>query len=293
MRVAFLGNHTVGVTALAALRDVAEVVAVVAHPDDPEDGVRYASVSAYAEAHGLPVQRGRATEPATEAFLRAATPELLWVTDYRFLLPPSLLTLARYGAINLHPSLLPTYRGRAPLNWAILRGEREVGLTAHLIDEGMDSGDIVAQHRIAVAQEDDVGVVLERLMPLYDRLPREIIGQLEGGTLTRRPQEHALATTFLRRTPEDGRIDWTASSFAVHNLVRAVAAPYPGAFTMRSGRRLTVWRARAAAGTTTADPGRVVDLEDGRPVVACGDGAIVLLATDEGERSWQVGEQLT
>jgi methionyl-tRNA formyltransferase len=293
MRVAFLGNHTVGVTALEALRDVTDVVAVVAHPEDPEDGVRYASVYDAAVAYGLPVQRGRASDAGIAAFLQAAAPDLLWVTDYRFLLPPSLLSLARHGAINLHPSLLPAYRGRAPLNWALLRGEQEVGLTAHLIDEGMDSGDIVAQHRIAVAADDDVGTVLTRLMPWYDRLPREIVGQLERGALSRRPQAHALATTFPRRTPDDGRIDWSASSVTVHNLVRAVAAPYPGAFTARSGRRLTVWRAGLAEGTPTAEPGCVMALDHGRPVVACGAGAVVLLETADDDGAWQVGERLT
>jgi methionyl-tRNA formyltransferase len=292
VRVAFLGNHTVGVTALQALRDVADVVAVVAHPVDPEDGVRYASVYEYATAQGLPVQRGRATDPGIDAFLRAATPDLLWVTDYRYLLPAALLALPRYGAINLHPSLLPAYRGRAPLNWAILRGEREVGLTAHMIDAGMDSGDIVAQHRLAVAADDDVGTVLARLMPLYDQLPRELIGQLERGTISRRPQAHALATTFPRRTPDDGRIDWAESSETVHNLVRAVAAPYPGAFTTRAGAHVTVWRTRPVETTDAAAPGAVVALRDGRPVVACGDGAVVLLAADGEVGAWHVGERL-
>ncbi|WP_309672444.1 methionyl-tRNA formyltransferase [Gemmatimonas sp.] len=293
MRVAFLGNHTVGVTALEALREVAEVVAVVAHPADPEDGVRYASVYAHAVAHGLPVQRGRATDAGIEAFLRAATPELLWVTDYRFLLPPALLTLARHGAINLHPSLLPAYRGRAPLNWAILRGEREVGLTAHLIDEGMDSGDIVAQERVLLTDDDDIATVLARLMPWYDAMPRALVRQLANGVLTRTPQDHSGATSFTRRTPDDGRIDWTQSARDVWNLVRAVTAPYPGAFTERNGTRVRVWRATVSTVSVGGLPGQVLAVENGAPIVACGDGAVLLVHTDGNDQPWQLGETLS
>lgn len=295
MNVAFLGNHTVGVTALAALCDVANVVAVVAHPEDPEDGVRYASVYDYALQHKLPVQRGRATDTHVQQFLRDAAPALLWVTDYRYLLPESLLTLAPHGAFNMHPSLLPAYRGRASLNWAILRGETEVGLTVHLVDAGMDSGDIVAQERVAVTDADDIGTVLERLLPWYDALPRTVLRHLEQGTLTRHAQDHSRATVFPRRTPADGRIDWTQPALAIRNLVRAVTAPYPGAFTERAGMHATpimVWRVEVADLPTHAVPGEVVAVHDGVPVVACGQGALHLVHTEGADHPWTPGDRL-
>jgi len=304
VRVAFLGNHSVGLAALQSLHAVADVVAVIAHPVDPEDGVRYASVHDWAMQQGLPVYRGRASDPLVADVLGRAKPDLLWVTDYRYLLPTALWQAPPLGAINLHPSLLPAYRGRAPLNWALIHGESEVGLTAHFITEDVDAGDIVAQVRIPVGPDDDIAVVLDALMPHYAALPRHILAGLETGQLERRPQDHAQATSFPRRTPADGRIDWQASARRVHNLVRAVAAPYPGAFAYLGDEPLQVWRTQLGArrpepGTL---PGTVVHVDARGPHVACGPAetseAIVLRAvTRHGvsvdSDAWRVGACLT
>lgn len=303
MRVAFLGNHTVGVTALRALDDVAEVVAVVAHPEDPEDGVRYESVHDWAVAHALRVVRGRGTDAHVAALLEAVRPDVLWVTDYRYLLPASMISLAPHGAINLHPSLLPLYRGRAPLNWAILRGETEVGLSAHLIDEGVDSGDLLDQVRVPVHADDDIGTVLAHLMPHYDAFPRRIMAALANGTLARTPQDHSRATVFPRRTPEDGRLPWEHPARDLHNLVRAVTAPYPGAFAQRGGERIMVWRTRMDAVVPPArtQAGTVFAVQDTLPLVACGPSharealTLVSCTTVSGEplrEPWTVGEVL-
>lgn len=293
MRVVFLGNHTVGVTALSALMDVAEVTGVIAHPTDPEDGVRYASVYDFAVAHGLPVIRARGRDATVPAFLTQAAADLLWITDYRYLLPSELLTGARFGAVNLHPSLLPRYRGRAPLNWAILHGEREVGLTAHVVDAGMDSGDILAQHRLVLGDEEDVGHALERLMPLYDALPREIVRGFETQSLTRTPQDHTRATAFPARTPADGQVRWSEPARSIHNLVRAVAAPYPGAFTRLDARTVTIWRTRPTDRDDAAAPGTILSVQDGVPTVQCGQGSLALLQTDAGDGPWVCGAQLS
>jgi methionyl-tRNA formyltransferase len=293
MRVVFLGNHTVGVTALSALLEVADVTGVIAHPADPEDGVRYASVYDFAVARGLPTIRARGRDATVPAFLAQAAADLLWITDYRYLLPADLLNSARYGAVNLHPSLLPRYRGRAPLNWAILHGEREVGLTAHVVDAGMDSGDILAQHRLVLGDDEDVGHVLERLMPLYDALPREIVRGFETQSLSPTPQNHALATTFPARTPADGRVQWSAPARHIHNLVRAVAAPYPGAFTQLDDRQVTIWRTRPVDRDEAAPPGTILSIQDGVPTVQCGHGALALVQTDAGDVPWVCGAQLS
>jgi len=292
MRVVFLGNHTVGVSALASMLDVAEVVGVVAHPVDPEDGTRYDSVFEFARARGLPVMRGRGRDVETERFIREAAPELLWITDYRYLLPARLLALAPRGAINLHPSLLPAYRGRAPLNWAILRGETSVGLTAHVVDDCMDSGPILAQRRIELTDEDDVGDALVRLMPLYGALPREIIPALAAGSVTAVQQDHRLATEFPSRTPADGHIDWTQPALTVHNLIRAVARPYPGAFSQLGTQTVRVWRARIADHDDGALPGTILTVADGVPTVQCGRGALTLLQTDGVGTRWTCGARL-
>ncbi len=272
----FLGNHTVGVTALSVLADCAEVVGVVAHPPDPEDGIRYQSVYEFAKSHKLPVIRGKAADVEVTNFIANTAPDLIWITDYRYLLPAHLLEIAPLGAINLHPSLLPKYRGRAPINWAILHGESKLGLTAHFVDEGMDSGDIIEQERFELASDEDVGDALERLLPLYVAVTRRILINLQTGHVSRRKQNVAEATSYPARKPKDGQIDWNQSADSILNLIRAVAAPYPGAFSFVGHVKIVIWKARLAQSCLTGQIGEIVGFEHDNPVVLCKEGALVL-----------------
>lgn len=275
MRVLFLGNHTVGVTALAALLDAgADVGGVVAHPPDPEDGVRYESLFEFARDRGLEVIRSTGRDSGLRNFVAAARPELLWITDYRYLLPGEIVESAVHGAVNLHPSLLPRYRGRAPINWAIINGERRLGLTAHFVDEGMDTGDIIEQHAFELGDDEDVAVALARLMPLYDAVSRSVFDAFCRGTVSRRPQDHARATSYPRRTPEDGRLNWRDSAVRVKDFVRALARPYPGAFTELRGVRCALWRARVEPDAPDAPAGTVLECGRDDLLVSTGDGAV-------------------
>jgi methionyl-tRNA formyltransferase len=277
MRVVFLGNHTVGVRALRAIGESAEVAAVVAHPPDPEDGSRYESVSDFADANSWNLIRGNGKSPEVHRFIKEAQPDLLWITDFRYLISRELIALARLGAVNLHPSLLPAYRGRASINWAILKGERRLGLTAHFVDEGMDTGDIIDQVSYEVCDAQDVGDCLNILYPLYDDITRKVLAYFKSDRVPRVPQDHSSATSFPRRRPEDGLIDWAQTARSILNLVRAVASPYPGAFTTFSGKKATVWKARIASDTdSTAAPGRVIENHELGPVVQCGQGTLLL-----------------
>ncbi len=281
MKICFLGNHTVGATALRVLRRDADVVAVVAHPDDPEDGVRYLSVFAEARRMGIPVIRAAGKSPELEQLMDAAQPDLIWITDYRYLVPVSVLHCARLGAVNLHPSLLPKYRGRAPINWAILKGETQLGLTAHYVNEGADTGDIIAQRAFELSQNHDVGDALNRLYPLYEAMTAEVLAAFKSGLVPRRAQESKGASVFPRRTPEDGLIDWNETATEVWNLIRAVAAPYPGAFSAWSDGVLRVWKAEAICALPSArrrKPGEIVSVSDDGSVlvVACRDAAIII-----------------
>lgn len=277
--VVFLGNHTVGVETLQVLTERAQLAAVVAHPPDPEDGVRYASVHDWARERGIPVMRGRASDPAVAAFVRGARPDLLWITDYRYLLPEALLTAAPLGAVNLHPSLLPAYRGRAPINWAILRGETRLGLTAHRVSEGVDTGAILEQIDYTLGLDEDVGDALRKLLPLYREITVKVLAQFEHGFPAGRPQPPTDQAPWPARKPEHGEIDWTAPAAEVLNLVRAVAKPYPGASSSFQGRRLVVWKgciAALASSGSGARPGTVLTADSGRWVVQCGGGALEL-----------------
>lgn len=290
MRVIFFGNHTVGVRALQAILESDQIVGVVAHPIDPEDGVRYESVYQFARQQKLNVVRSAGGDQTLPGWVAECRPDLLWVTDYRYLLSPEILDLSPGGAVNLHPSLLPLYRGRAALNWAILNGEREVGLTAHMLDDGLDSGDIVAQVRVPLGLEQDVGDALRMLYPVYAQITREVLAWFRCGCVPRRRQDHRLATTFPRRRPEDGRIDWSQPAERIVNLVRAVARPYPGAFSDIAGRRLTIWRAAAITnGTSKVVPGTILTNRPGQIVIQTGSG---LLETCDFEWTQRPGAEM-
>ena len=288
MRVVFLGNQTVGVRTLQVIGENAVVAGVVVHPPDPEDGVCYESVHDFASAQGWNLFRGKGRSPEVHRFIAASQPDLLWITDYRYLIPPEIIALAPLGAVNLHPSLLPTYRGRASINWAILNGERRLGLTAHFVDAGMDTGDIIEQATYEISDEQDVGDCLDILYPLYIATTRKVLGYFETGNIPRKPQNHSRATSFPRRRPEDGLIDWKQSARSIHNLVRAVASPYPGAFTTLGGQKVVIWKSRIVSETgSAAEPGRVIAHHELGPIVQCGEGRL-LLTRMEPEHSRQM-----
>ena len=211
-----------------------------------------------------------------------------------------MLRLPRYGAINLHPSLLPRYRGRAPINWAILHGETELGLTAHVVDAGIDSGEIVTQRRYTLTQEQDVGDALRLLYPLYADITTQVLRELKAGRVFRTPQNHADATTFPRRTPEEGAIEWNVPAREVWNFIRAVAAPYPGAFTSAGDGVIRIWRAngieRFASGAAP-QPGEVlcINRDATELMVACADAALLIqiFELEGGATLPRVGDRLT
>ena len=279
IRVCFFGNHTVGVATLRTLTECVTVTGVVAHPPDPEDGYRYQSVFDYAQSVGLPAIRGSAKSASVAEFALSSQANLYWVTDYRYLLPDTLLNLSERGAVNLHPSLLPRYRGRASLNWAILRGEQRLGLTAHFISTGIDDGDIIAQRDFHLSEDEDVGDALNKLMPLYRSVTRDVIHAFRScAPVPRTPQSEIGENIFPARKPADGEISWSAPACEIVNLVRAVARPYPGAFTTLCGVQVMIWKARGIYDyNTSAAPGTVVRLNPHTALVACGSQAVEIL----------------
>ncbi len=275
MRTVFFGNHTLGIRSLQALGRLTEVVGVVAHPDDPEDGRVYDSLFLFAKGVGFPVIRGRGRDARVRDFARQAKPDLIWIAGYRYLLPPECFGLASRGAVNLHPSRLPAYRGRAPLNWAILKGETRFALTAHFVDEGIDCGDIIEQMEFDLGADQDVGDALRLLDPLYTAITERVVGHFLAGAVPRRPQDLAGSRVWPNRKPEDGRIDWTRPAGEILDLVRCVAVPYPGAFTDLGRARLVVWKAAAQGGDDGA-PGTIVAVTDDGLCVRCGHGTLVV-----------------
>lgn len=251
----------------------ANVVAVYSHADAPGETVWFPSVRDLAFDHRIPVRLDvDLARPEEVAALEALRPELILSCYYRSLLPPAVLALPRLGAFNIHGSLLPRYRGRAPVNWAVLHGETETGATLHVMTEQVDAGDIVDQQAVPIGADDIAADVQSRVRAAAVQVLGRQFEALCAGTAPRRPQDASCATTFGRRRPEDGAFDWTRPAAEIHNLVRAVSHPYPGATTTLAGRPVTIWRTHNGGWSANgARPGEVRVIDD-RLYVACGDG---------------------
>ena len=249
-RVVVFGYHDMGVACLQELLDQGvNLVGVVTHADDPAEAIWFGSVATLARANAIPVLTPEDPNvPGVVEEIRALRPDLLFSFYYRRLLAPAILALPRLAAVNLHGSLLPKYRGRAPLNWVLVRGETKTGVTLHHMDEQADHGDIIGQRQVAIATEDTALTLWRKLTSAGHLLLAELYPKIATGRAPRTPQEHSLATTFRRRRPADGLIDWSQSAWEVYNLIRAVTHPFPGAFTFWKDRRIFLWLARPPRG---------------------------------------------
>ncbi|HUE40279.1 MAG TPA: formyltransferase, partial [Candidatus Binatia bacterium] len=286
MRNVLLAYHDIGAVLLEELiASGDELALVITHDDRPGEAIWFRSVRALAEQHRIQVIAPRdVNAPAVVEQVRALEPDFLFSAMFRQLLKSDLLALPRRGALNLHPSLLPRFRGRSPINWVLVEGETETGVTLHYMVEKADRGDIVAQRRIAIA-EDDTALTLHHKATAQARLLlREAYPLLASGRAPRIVQDQAQASYYGGRTPADGEIDWRRPARRIYDLIRAVTHPYPGAFTWRDGRRLLIWWARPGAPPRTLRPGEV-DVADGVVWVGAGDGALRLETIEiEGER---------
>jgi methionyl-tRNA formyltransferase len=293
MRIIFLGYHNIGCACLEALiglcRELGdEIVAVVTHADDPKENIWFAPVRQLAFDHYLPVyQPGDPNDPAFVSAMQALQPDFLFSCYYRHMLKQPLLNLPRLGALNLHGSLLPRYRGRCPLNWVLVFGETETGVTLHYMEDKADRGDIVGLKRVPITIEDTALTLFAKMTVAAGTLFRETYPLLRTGQAPRHPQDHAQASYFGGRTPADGRLDWTQPATAVHNLMRAVTHPYPGAFTHLAGRKLYIWNGRPLPAPLAAPdaPGRITAALPGEGlIVATSDGHFLITQAQwEGE----------
>jgi len=286
MRIIFMGYHNIGYACLEALiaraRELGdEIVAVVTHADDPRENIWFASVRQLAFENYLPVyQPANPNDPAFVAAMQALQPDFLFSCYYRHMLKQPVLDLPRLGALNLHGSLLPRYRGRCPVNWVLVHGETETGVTLHYMEEKADQGDIVGFKRIPITFEDTALTLFAKMTAAAPELIREAYPLLRAGTAPRLTQDHARASYYGGRTPADGLIDWRHSALQTYNLIRAVTYPYPGAFTFFQGRKLLVWAGQvmAALVTAPADPGQVTAAVPGEGLlVATGDGHFLII----------------
>ncbi len=250
VRAVVFAYHNMGIVGLGALLSHGfEVPMVFSHADDPKENRWFGSVAEFCREKGITVHLPeKVNEPPWPETIRAAAPDFLFSFYYRSMLGKEILSSPRLCAMNLHGSLLPKYRGRAPVNWVLVKGETETGVTLHVMTEKPDAGDIVAQAAVPIAFEDTALTLFGKMEKAAEALLSGILPKIAAGEIPRRRNEVEKGSYFGGRKPEDGRIDWTRPAFEIYNLVRAVTRPYPGAFSGLGGERILVWWALPVPG---------------------------------------------
>lgn len=278
MRIVFMGTPDFAVPSLEALLSSGDqVVGVVCQPDRPKGrGHQLVAppVKLVAEHAGIPVlQPLKIRTPEFLQSLSSWHPDVIAVAAYGRILHAPILQLPPMGCVNVHGSLLPKYRGAAPVQWAVINGEAETGITTMLMDEGMDTGSMLLQAKLEILPEDTAGTLAPRLASLGGRLLIDTLAQLKGGTLVPTKQDDQQATMAPLLKKEDGLIDWTLSAASLTNRVRGLS-PWPGAYTFLGDERWNIWKAASQGIASTAIPGTIVTVKKQSILVATGDGLL-------------------
>lgn len=273
-RIILAAYSEVGVVCLEELlAQGAHVVGVFTHADDQFEEIWFRSVARVATDAGIPVYTPEDINATAEIErIRALRPDFLFSFYYRKMITPEILSIPPMGAYNMHGSLLPRYRGRACVNWAVLKGESQTGVTLHVMTARADAGDIVDQEAVPIEFADTAQDVFWKVRDAARNVISRTWPLLRDGRAKRRPQDEKQATKFGRRGPQDGLIDWNAVSTDIYNLVRAVTHPFPGAFTHLAGKKLFIWKTAPLEGYGNGKPGEVLDVEPF--VVGTGKGGL-------------------
>ena len=285
LRIIFMGTPEFAVPSLQALLDadpetVGRVVGVVTQPDRPKGrGQQLAPppITVLALQAGLPVlQPAKMKDPDFLDRLRGWAPDVIAVTAFGRILPPVILDLPPMGCVNVHGSLLPRYRGAAPIQWAIINGETETGITTMLMDPGLDTGPMLMRATVPIHPTDTAGDLAARLAPLGGRLLVETIMGLKRKTLAPTPQDHTRATLAPLLKKEDGVLNWTDEAPTLANRIRGLT-PWPGAYTYHGKERWQIWRAQTApVGCAEAEPGTILEATKDALRIATGKGSLLI-----------------
>ena len=279
MRIVFMGTPDFAEASLRKLIDERfDVVGVFTQPDKPQNrGMKLVPppVKVLAESAGIPVyQPERMRTGEAMDILRALRPDILAVVAYGKILPQEMLELPKYGAVNVHGSLLPKYRGAAPIQWAVLNGDQTTGVSTMFLSAGMDEGDVILSRETAIGEQETAGELFDRLALMGADLLVETLRAIEAGTAPRTPQNHAEATYTRQLTKELCPIDWTRTPREIVKHVCGLS-PWPVATTQLQGTDFKIHKAEIAEGTTDAAPGTVVAAGKQGVEVACGNGGVV------------------
>jgi len=268
--------HNVGVRCLSVLlAHGVDVKLVVTHLDNPKETIWFDSVAELATLHGIPtITPDNPNMPEVVAQIRALEPDFFFSFYYREMLKSELLEIPKRGALNMHGSLLPKYRGRVPVNWAIIHGETETGATLHYMTEKPDNGDIVAQQAVPILPNDTALQVFQKVTVAAEIALNDVMPLLLAGKAPRIKQDLSKGGYFGGRKAEDGVIDWSQSARQIHNLVRAVAPPYPGAMTKLMGKPMLILQTLVAKGASGQIEKPAFYIKEGKAYATCGQGIL-------------------
>ncbi|HAU5564275.1 TPA: ArnA [Serratia fonticola] len=278
MKVVLCAYHEMGCAALESLQEVGfEVACVFTHAGAHQENSFFDSVEVMARQLQIPVFcPDDINTPEWIAKISSLQPDAIFTLSYRQALSPALIATARKGAFNVHASLLPAYRGRAHLNWVIIRHERETGVTLHRINHVPDGGPILAQSRVTITDDDDALSLHRKLVrTTREQLPNWLRA-LRAGSLMERVQDESLASEPGQRKPEDGQVHWHQSAEEIHRLIRGVAYPWPGAYSLIGEQRFIVWKSRVLAQPHQHAPGSIISIEP--LLIACGENVLEIVA---------------
>lgn len=283
MKAIVLAYHSIGCIGIDKLIEAGfEIQAVFTHPDDPNENTWFDSVAERAAFYDLPVfAPENINHPLWVEKIKAMQPDIIFSFYYRNMVGREVLEIPAQGCLNLHGSLLPAYRGRCPVNWVLVHGEEESGVTLHYMTPQPDDGDIVGQESVAISRDDTALTLHRKISDVSGRLLRTVLPGILNGSAVQIPQDHSLATYFGGRKPSDGEIDWTKSAEEIRNLVRAVTKPYPGAFSYLGTRKAVFWQVETLSDNQAAKPGMVIS--DTPFIVACGEGAVEIKSGQAGD----------
>lgn len=268
--------HNVGYRCLSVLlAHGVDVALVVTHRDNPKETIWFDSVQKLAELHGIPViTPDNPNTPEIVEQIRALQPDFFFSFYYREMLKRDLLEIPKQGALNMHGSLLPKYRGRVPVNWAIIRGEMETGATLHYMTEKPDNGDIVAQQAVPILPNDTAHEVFQKVTVAAEIALNNVLPALLAGTARAEKQDLSKGAYFGGRKAEDGVIDWSQSALEIHNLVRAVAPPYPGAMTTLMGKPVRILQTLVTKCTAAGKEKPAFYVKEDKAYAICGSGVL-------------------
>jgi UDP-4-amino-4-deoxy-L-arabinose formyltransferase/UDP-glucuronic acid dehydrogenase (UDP-4-keto-hexauronic acid decarboxylating) len=280
MKAVVFAYHNIGIVGLEALlREKFDIQAIFSHLDDPDENIWFGSVVEWAKKNQIPVFCP--TNVNTSEWIeriRQFSPEVIFSFYYRNLLSRDILMIPSVGSFNLHGSLLPAYRGRSPVNWVLVKGEKRTGVTLHHMVEGPDAGDIVGQKEVPIEFEDTAHTLYQKLCKRAKELLEEALPLIEKGIAPRTAQNLKDGSYYGGRRPEDGKIDWGWPVMQIYNLVRAVTEPYPGAFTqLPGGEKLFIWWGLPEKGSISKQPVGALEFEKDRVYVKASDGRLRLL----------------